>query len=164
MRAAAKRHEPVDVFMNAASPGVISSFQSNRYYASHEAYVDAIAAAMKDEYEAIAAAGFVLQLDCPDLAMARHTGFQELSEDEFLRRAEYQVEALNHAVAAIPAESDAPAHLLGQLRRPARSRHSAREDPAHRAAREARGHRCSRRPIRGIAMSGRCGATLPTRR
>jgi 5-methyltetrahydropteroyltriglutamate--homocysteine methyltransferase len=84
---------------------VISSFQSNRYYASHEAYVDAIAAAMKDEYEAIAAAGFVLQLDCPDLAMARHTGFQELSEDEFLRRAEHQVEALNHAVAAIPAEA-----------------------------------------------------------
>ena len=105
LRAAFKRHEPVDAFMNAASPGVISSFQSNRYYASHEAYVDAIAAAMKDEYEAIAAAGFVLQLDCPDLAMARHTGFQELSEEEFLQRAEYQVEALNRAVAGIPAEA-----------------------------------------------------------
>jgi 5-methyltetrahydropteroyltriglutamate--homocysteine methyltransferase len=105
MRAAARRHEPLEVFMNAASPGVISSFQSNRYYKSHEAYVDAIAAAMKDEYEAIAAAGFVLQLDCPDLAMARHTGFQELSEEEFLKRAEYQVEALNHAVAGIPAEA-----------------------------------------------------------
>jgi 5-methyltetrahydropteroyltriglutamate--homocysteine methyltransferase len=105
MRAAAQRNAPIDVFMNAASPGVISSFQSNRYYGSHEAYVDAIAAAMKDEYEAIAAAGFVLQLDCPDLAMARHTGFQELSEEEFLRRAEYQVEALNHAVAGIAAEA-----------------------------------------------------------
>ena len=104
LRSAADRHGPLGVFMNAASPGVISAFQSNRYYPTHEAYVDAIAAAMRDEYEAIAAAGFVLQLDCPDLAMARHTGFQELSEQEFLRRAEYQVEALNAAVTSIPAE------------------------------------------------------------
>jgi 5-methyltetrahydropteroyltriglutamate--homocysteine methyltransferase len=105
LRAAAEQHNPCDVFMNAASPGVISAFQSNRYYPTHEAYVDAIAAAMQAEYEAIAAAGFVLQLDCPDLAMARHTGFQELTEGEFLRRAEHQVEALNSAVANIPAES-----------------------------------------------------------
>jgi 5-methyltetrahydropteroyltriglutamate--homocysteine methyltransferase len=105
LRAAVQRHRPLDVFMNAASPGVISSFQSNRYYPSHEAYVDAIAAAMRPEYAAIAAAGFVLQLDCPDLAMARHTGFQELTEPEFLERAEYQVEALNDAVASIPAEA-----------------------------------------------------------
>jgi 5-methyltetrahydropteroyltriglutamate--homocysteine methyltransferase len=90
-------------FMNAASPGVVSSFQHNRYYDSHEAYVDAIAGVMQHEYEAIAAAGFDLQLDCPDLAMAKHTGFQELSESEFLSRAEYQVEALNRAVANIPA-------------------------------------------------------------
>ena len=103
LRAAVAAHRPHDAFMNAASPGVISAFQSNRYYPTHEAYVDAIAAAMKPEYDAIAAAGFVLQLDCPDLAMARHTGFQELQEDEFLRRAEYQVEALNHAVRDIPA-------------------------------------------------------------
>ena len=93
-----------EAFVNAASPGVISAFQSNRHYASHDAYVDAIAAAMKPEYDAIAAAGFILQLDCPDLAMARHTGFQDLDEDEFLARAEYQVEALNHAVRDIPAE------------------------------------------------------------
>jgi 5-methyltetrahydropteroyltriglutamate--homocysteine methyltransferase len=93
-----------ETFMNAASPGVISAFQSNRYYASHEAYVDAIAAAMKPEYDAVVAAGFILQLDCPDLAMARHTGFQELGEAEFLKRAEYQVEALNHAVRDIPAD------------------------------------------------------------
>lgn len=105
LRAALSAHRgAIEAFMNAASPGVISSFQSNRYYASHEAYVDAIVAAMKPEYDAIVAAGFVLQLDCPDLAMARHTGFQELSEDEFLARAEYQVEALNHAVRDIPAD------------------------------------------------------------
>jgi 5-methyltetrahydropteroyltriglutamate--homocysteine methyltransferase len=105
MRAAVKGHRAVDAFMNAASPGVISSFQSNRYYPTHEAYVDAIAAAMKSEYDAIAEGGFVLQLDCPDLAMARHTGFQDLTEQEFLRRAEYQVEALNRAVADIPADA-----------------------------------------------------------
>ena len=104
LRAAVDRHGAVDAFVNAASPGVISSFQHNRYYPSHEAYVDAIASAMREEYETIAAAGFVLQLDCPDLAMAKHTGFQELTEEEFLKRAEHQVEALNGAVANIPAE------------------------------------------------------------
>jgi 5-methyltetrahydropteroyltriglutamate--homocysteine methyltransferase len=103
LRAAATQQRPHDAFMNAASPGVISAFQSNHYYRTHEEYVDAIAAAMKPEYDAIAAAGFVLQLDCPDLAMAKHTGFQELSEKEFLARAEYQVDALNHAVRDIPA-------------------------------------------------------------
>ena len=104
LRAAVGAHGAVEAFMNAASPGVISAFQSNHYYPSHEAYVDAIVAAMKPEYDAIHAAGLVLQLDCPDLAMARHTGFQELSESEFLERAEYQVEALNHAVRDIPAD------------------------------------------------------------
>jgi 5-methyltetrahydropteroyltriglutamate--homocysteine methyltransferase len=93
-----------EAFLNAASPGVISAFQSNHFYPSHDAYVDAIVEAMKPEYDAIVAAGFILQLDCPDLAMARHTGFQELSEAEFLARAEYQVEALNHAVRDIPAD------------------------------------------------------------
>jgi 5-methyltetrahydropteroyltriglutamate--homocysteine methyltransferase len=92
-------------FMNAASPGVISAFQSNHYYPTHDEYVEAIAAAMKPEYDAIAAAGFLLQLDCPDLAMAKHTGFQELAEKEFLRRATHQVEALNHAVRDIPADA-----------------------------------------------------------
>ncbi|MFS8608768.1 MAG: epoxyalkane--coenzyme M transferase, partial [Gammaproteobacteria bacterium] len=98
------RHGPREAFMNAASPGVISAFQQNRYYPTHEAYVEAIANAMRPEYEAIVAAGFVLQLDCPDLAMARHTGFQELSEAEFLKRAEHQVEALNDAVRNVPAD------------------------------------------------------------
>jgi 5-methyltetrahydropteroyltriglutamate--homocysteine methyltransferase len=104
LRQALAVHAAVEAFMNAASPGVISAFQPNRYYPTHEEYVDAIAAAMRPEYEAIAAAGFVLQLDCPDLAMARHTGFQELGERQFLERAAYQVEALNDAVANIPAD------------------------------------------------------------
>jgi 5-methyltetrahydropteroyltriglutamate--homocysteine methyltransferase len=105
LRTAASLGGPVDVFMNAASPGVISAFQPNRYYPTHEAYVGALADAMKEEYDAIVGAGFVLQVDCPDLAMAHHTAFQDLSEAEFLKRAEQQVEALNHALADIPAES-----------------------------------------------------------
>jgi len=84
-------------FMTAASPGLVPVFQNNRHYPSHEAYVEAIAAAMQEEYEAIVAAGFVLQLDCPDLAMAHHTSFQELSEADFLKHAAFHVETLNHA-------------------------------------------------------------------
>jgi 5-methyltetrahydropteroyltriglutamate--homocysteine methyltransferase len=105
LRAALDAHRVVEGFMNAASPGVVSAFQPNQYYPTHEAYVEAIGEAMREEYEAIAAAGFVLQVDCPDLAMARHTGFQDLSEREFLRRAEHQVEVLNHALRNVPASA-----------------------------------------------------------
>lgn len=95
---------PVDAFLNAASPGVVASFLPNRYYPSHEAYVEAIAEAMREEYEAIVGAGFIIQIDCPDLAMSRHTAFQDQSEAEFVKRAEFHVEALNHALARIPAD------------------------------------------------------------
>ena len=104
LRAAVQHHKPTDAFLNAASPGVVAAFQPNKYYPTHEAYVEAIAHAMKEEYEAIAKAGIVLQIDCPDLAMARHTGFQDLSEAEFLKRAEFHVEALNAALANVPAD------------------------------------------------------------
>ena len=102
MKAAVDGAAPVDAFLNAASPGVVASFLPNQYYPSHAAYVEAVAAAMREEYEAIVAAGFVLQIDCPDLAMSRHTGFQDLSEEQFLRRAQFHLEALNGAVANIP--------------------------------------------------------------
>ena len=82
---------------------MVASFLPNSFYPSHEAYIEAIADAMQEEYAAIAAAGFILQLDCPDLAMSRHTGFQDLSETEFLKRAAFHVEALNHALAKVPA-------------------------------------------------------------
>ncbi|PXW79233.1 5-methyltetrahydropteroyltriglutamate--homocysteine methyltransferase [Blastomonas natatoria] len=91
-------------FMNAASPGLITAFQVNRHYPSHEAYLADLADAMREEYETIVAAGFDLQLDCPDLAMSRHTGYQDLSEDEFLKVATANVEALNAATANIPPE------------------------------------------------------------
>jgi len=104
LRAAVAGVKVTDVFMTAASPGLVPVFQTNKYYPSHEAYVEAIAAAMQEEYEAIVAAGFVVQLDCPDLAMARHTSFQELSESDFLKRAQFHVETLNHALRNVPAE------------------------------------------------------------
>jgi 5-methyltetrahydropteroyltriglutamate--homocysteine methyltransferase len=104
MKAAVEAAHPVGAFLTAASPGVVASFQPNRHYETHEAYIRAVAAAMRPEYEAIAAAGFVLQLDCPDLAMSRHTGFQDLSDEQFLERARLHVEVLNETVAAIPAE------------------------------------------------------------
>ncbi|HEX4111753.1 MAG TPA: epoxyalkane--coenzyme M transferase, partial [Stellaceae bacterium] len=104
MKAAMEAAQPVDGFIPAASPGVVSSFQPNQHYPTHRAYIEAVGAAMKPEYDAIAGAGIVLQLDCPDLAMSRHTGFQDLTEAEFLARAEQQVEVLNHAVRDIPAD------------------------------------------------------------
>lgn len=104
LRAALDAVPRTEGFLNAASPGVVAAFMPNAYYARHEAYVEALAEALKAEYEAIAGAGFLLQVDCPDLAMARHTGFQELTEAEFLARAAFHVEALNHALARVPAD------------------------------------------------------------
>jgi 5-methyltetrahydropteroyltriglutamate--homocysteine methyltransferase len=104
-RTALTKHHAHDGFLNAASPGVVSAFQPNRFYPTHAAYVEAIGEVMRVEYEAIVNAGFVLQLDCPDLAMARHTSFQDLNEAEFLKRAEHQVEVMNHALRNVPAES-----------------------------------------------------------
>jgi 5-methyltetrahydropteroyltriglutamate--homocysteine methyltransferase len=91
-------------FMTAVSPGTVGVFHPNQYYRSHEAYMHAIGAAMRTEYEEIVAAGFILQIDCPDLAMGRHSRFKHLDDAEFLRCAEIHVEALNDAVANIPAD------------------------------------------------------------
>ena len=95
---------PVGTFMNAASPGVIALFQPNEYYPSHEAYLNALAEAMRPEYEAIVAAGFVLQLDCPDLGLGRHMMFKDKTESEYIRLAHQHVDALNSALRNIPAE------------------------------------------------------------
>jgi 5-methyltetrahydropteroyltriglutamate--homocysteine methyltransferase len=91
-------------FLSAASPGVISLFFRNDHYPSQEAYLFAIAEAMRGEYEAIAAAGIIVQIDCPDLAMGRHIQYAELSTEEFRKRAQLHVEVLNHALAAVPPE------------------------------------------------------------
>ncbi|MCP4385914.1 MAG: cobalamin-independent methionine synthase II family protein [Hyphomicrobiales bacterium] len=92
-------------FMNAASPGVISLFLPNEYYPSREAYLAALADAMKAEYDAIVAAGFTLQLDCPDLALSRHMIFSDLSDAEFVKVAQANMDALNHAIRDIPPEN-----------------------------------------------------------
>ena len=103
LKAAADGADVKEVFMTAASPGVISFFLANRHYPDHEAYIAALADAMKTEYDEIHRAGFVLQLDCPDLAMTHHMTPGE-SLEEFRRRAALHVEALNHATRDIPAD------------------------------------------------------------
>ncbi len=104
LKAAMADHGATRGFMNAASPGVISLFLQNDYYKSREAYLAALADAMKTEYETIVASGLDLQLDCPDLALSRHMLFNDLSDDEFLKIAASHVEALNHALSEVPAE------------------------------------------------------------
>lgn len=93
-----------EVFMSAASPGVIALFFENQYFATREAYLAAIADAMQFEYETIAGSGFLLQVDCPDLAMGRHLQFNNVGLAEFQRQAQLNVDALNHATRNIPAE------------------------------------------------------------
>ncbi len=111
LKAAAARHDVHGMFSSAASPGVISLFFGNEYYASDEEYVFAIAEAMQHEYEAIAAAGAYVQLDCPDLAMGRHTAYAELDLEGYRRRVAMNIEALNHAVRNIPPEQLVRMHL-----------------------------------------------------
>jgi 5-methyltetrahydropteroyltriglutamate--homocysteine methyltransferase len=97
--------KPAEAFMNAASPGVLTKFVPDRYYQDEDAYVEALANALKEEYEAIVKAGFVLQIDAPDLGSARHNQYQHLSDEEFLRIAERNITALNHATANILPEA-----------------------------------------------------------
>jgi 5-methyltetrahydropteroyltriglutamate--homocysteine methyltransferase len=104
LRAALAKVSAQEGFMSAASPGVVSLFFRNEHYPSEEAYIFAIADAMRHEYETIAGAGIILQLDCPDLAMGRHIQYADLSLSEWRKKAELHVEALNHAVASIPPE------------------------------------------------------------
>jgi 5-methyltetrahydropteroyltriglutamate--homocysteine methyltransferase len=104
LKAALARVKAAEGFLSAASPGVISLFFLNTHYASHEAYLGAIAEAMRAEYETVARAGLILQIDCPDLAMGRHIQYAGLSLDEFRRMARLHIEALNHALANIPPE------------------------------------------------------------
>jgi 5-methyltetrahydropteroyltriglutamate--homocysteine methyltransferase len=104
LKSAMANHGVERGFMNAASPGVISLFLQNDYYKSREAYLAALADAMKAEYETIVASGLDLQLDCPDLALAKHMLFDDVSDAEFIKIAAGHVEALNHALQNIPAD------------------------------------------------------------
>ena len=104
LQAAAERHGAPRLFMNAASPGVVALFQPNQHYPDDDAYLDALARALRHEYHAIVDAGLILQLDSPDLGLGRHMMFKELDEAAYLARIERHIEALNFALAAIPAE------------------------------------------------------------
>lgn len=102
--AAARHDAPIEAFMNSASPGVIALFQPNEHYPSHERYLEAIAEAMRVEYEAIVAAGYVLQIDAPDLGLGGHTLFKRRPPEEYRKLAELHVEVLNHALRNCPAD------------------------------------------------------------
>ena len=104
LKAAMAKHGATRGFMNAASPGVISLFLQNQHYKTREAYLAALADAMKAEYDTIVANGLDLQLDCPDLALSRHMIFSDLSDAAFVKQAELHVDALNHALREVPAE------------------------------------------------------------
>ena len=99
---ALKENNHKKAFMNAASPGVISAFLPNKFYKNDDEYLNALSNLMKLEYEEIVSDGIYLQLDCPDLALARHMTFKDLSEEDFLKRAEKQIEFLNQSIENIP--------------------------------------------------------------
>ena len=106
LKAALANVKATEGFMSAASPGVVSLFFRNDHYKGFEAYIYAIADAMRDEYETAANAGFVVQFDCPDLGMGRHIQYADLDLKEFRKRIQLHIEALNHATRNI-----APAQL-----------------------------------------------------
>jgi 5-methyltetrahydropteroyltriglutamate--homocysteine methyltransferase len=89
-------------FMNSASPGVINVFLPNKYYKNDDEYLEKLSSIMSDEYEKITSKNLYLQIDCPDLALARHMNFKDMDEKSFLHRAEKQIEALNASLAAVP--------------------------------------------------------------
>jgi len=104
LQRAVEEAEPVEAFMNAAAPSVIALFQPNDFYPTHDAYVEALGEAMRTEYEGIVDAGFLLQIDAPDIGMGRHTIFRDKSDDEYLRLANLHIEVLNHSLRNIAAD------------------------------------------------------------
>ena len=104
MAAALDRHRPTGGFMNAASPGVIALFQPNEHYSTQDAYLEALAEAMRPEYEAIVAAGLILQLDSPDLGLGRHMMYKDRSDADYLMLIGQHVAVLNHALRNVAAD------------------------------------------------------------
>jgi 5-methyltetrahydropteroyltriglutamate--homocysteine methyltransferase len=104
LKSAAVAASPLAAFMNAASPGVVALFQPNDFYPSQDRYLEALAEALRSEYEAIVAAGFLLQIDAPDLGMGRHTMYRDRTDEEFTILAARHIEVLNHALRNVPAD------------------------------------------------------------
>jgi len=105
LKSAIAESKPTEAFINAASPGVIALFQPNDFYKTQDEYLEAVAEAMRAEYEEITQAGILVQIDAPDLGMGRHTMYKTRSEEEYLKLAARHVEVLNHALRNVPAES-----------------------------------------------------------
>ena len=103
-KSAMARHSPFGGFMNSASPGVIALFQPNEYYSTQDEYLEALAEAMRPEYEAIVEAGLILQLDSPDLGLGRHMMYKDRSDADYLTLIGQHVEVLNHALRNLPAD------------------------------------------------------------
>ena len=104
LAAATAGHPTAGAFMNAASPGVIALFQPNEYYSTQDEYLEALAEAMRPEYEGIVAAGLILQLDSPDLGLGRHMMYKGRSDAEYLDLIAVHVEVLNYALRNVPAD------------------------------------------------------------
>ncbi|MBW4051485.1 MAG: cobalamin-independent methionine synthase II family protein [Proteobacteria bacterium] len=104
LKAAVTAASAQEAFMNAASPGVVALFQPNDFYPTQDQYLEALAEALRSEYEAIVAAGFLLQIDAPDLGMGRHTMYRDRTEEEFTGLAARHIEVLNHALRHVPAD------------------------------------------------------------
>ena len=103
-KSAMARHSPTGGFMNSASPGVIALFQPNEYYSTQDEYLEALAEAMRPEYEAIVDAGLILQLDSPDLGLGRHMMYKDRSDADYLTLINQHVDVLNHALRNLPAD------------------------------------------------------------
>ncbi len=104
LKAAAAASKPADAFLNAASPGVVAFFQPNDYYRTPDEYLEALAEALRDEYETITSQGLLVSIDAPDLGMGRHTLYRDRSTEEFLSRAAVHIEVINHALRNVPAD------------------------------------------------------------
>ena len=163
----ARQVKAAGAFMSAASPGVVSLFFRNDHYKDHEDYLFAIADAMRHEYETVAKAGIMLQIDCPDLAMGRHIQYAELDLAEFRKRARDACRGAQPCARQHPARAAAHACVLGQLRRPAPLRRAARRHHRHRVQGAAerdlvRGRQPAPRPrmdaVRAREAAGRQGA------
>jgi 5-methyltetrahydropteroyltriglutamate--homocysteine methyltransferase len=102
LAAASQQAQPAEAFVPAASPGIIAQNLRNHFYATEEEYLSALAEALREEYALIVDHGFVLQVDCPDLAMGRHVLFADAPLEAFRRNVALHVEALNHALQGLP--------------------------------------------------------------
>ena len=151
----------VEAFLTAPSPGIIASIVQNEHYDTFERYLDALGAALQVEYEAIVAAGFLLQLDCPDLALERHTSYRDRPLADFVGFVEARGRRDQQGAAQHSARQGAAARVLGQLRGPARPRRRAARHPAGDPARRRPGRSSCRSPIRAMRTSSACSAKLP---